>query len=66
MRVCPILEWRLADVWSFMSTYALPYCSLYDRGYASLGSRATTSICPALVTPPAIPLRCIILPALPE
>jgi hypothetical protein len=52
MRVCPILEWRLADVWAFMSTYNLPYCALYDRGYASLGSQATTSICPALVPPP--------------
>ena len=55
MRVCPILEWRLADVWSFMSTYSLPYCPLYDRGYASLGSQASTSICPALVSLPPLP-----------
>ncbi|KAL7301222.1 hypothetical protein TKK_0006187 [Trichogramma kaykai] len=56
MRVCPILKWSYRQVWKFLLDHEVPYCSLYDEGYTSLGSRGTTTKNP-LLQHPNNPLR---------
>lgn len=48
MRVNPILDWHHADVWAVIQECNIPYCSLYDEGYTSLGSTHDTKPNPAL------------------
>ena len=48
MRVLPILEWEYNHVWDVILEARIPYCSLYDKGYTSLGSVEDTSPNPAL------------------
>ncbi|OAY82112.1 putative FAD synthase [Ananas comosus] len=38
MRVNPILDWSYRDVWSFILTCKVKYCSLYDQGIADSSS----------------------------
>ncbi len=33
----PIIDWLESDVWEFIRGYEIPYCSLYDEGFARLG-----------------------------
>jgi Phosphoadenosine phosphosulfate reductase family len=42
MRVNPVLCWPYSHVWKFLRGCALPYCSLYDEGYTSLGEAKET------------------------
>jgi len=37
VRVLPILEWTELDIWTFMVRESIPWCTLYDQGYRSLG-----------------------------
>lgn len=42
-RIHPILEFTEEDIWSYIKAYNVPYVSLYDKGYRSLGEKPFTS-----------------------
>lgn len=35
--VNPIIDWTDAEIWEFIHSYSVPYCSLYDEGLKRLG-----------------------------
>lgn len=41
-RVHPILDFTIDDIWAYIKKYKVPYVSLYDKGYKSLGEKPFT------------------------
>ena len=41
-RYQPILDFTEEDIWNFIICNGLPYCSLYEKGYRSLGTKSGT------------------------
>ncbi|KAL7797803.1 hypothetical protein V8C43DRAFT_277018 [Trichoderma afarasin] len=42
MRIHPVIDWHYTEIWAFTRHLDIPYCSLYDQGYTSLGGRGDT------------------------
>lgn len=42
IRIHPILHFTEKDIWRYIKKYKVPYVSLYDRGYRSLGEKPFT------------------------
>lgn len=43
VRISPILHFTERDLWDTILFYHIPYCSLYEIGYRSLGARTTSN-----------------------
>jgi phosphoadenosine phosphosulfate reductase len=42
-RISTILHFTERDIWNTTKSYNIPYCSLYEIGYRSLGARTTSN-----------------------
>jgi len=42
IKVNPLLEWSVEDVWAYLKTHDVPYNALHDRGYPSIGCAPCT------------------------
>ncbi|XP_033220343.1 FAD synthase-like isoform X2 [Belonocnema kinseyi] len=51
IRVNPIFDWTYNQVWKFLLDFEVPYCSLYDEGYSSIGAATSTFKNPLLKDP---------------
>lgn len=47
-RINAILDWTCDNIWDYLLEQKVPYCSLYDIGYTSLGHRNNTKPNPHL------------------
>ena len=43
-RIRPILHFTEKDLWDTYAAFKIPYCTLYERGYRSLGAKTTSLI----------------------
>lgn len=49
VRCQPVIDWHYREIWGFLRELEVPYCSLYDLGYTSLGGTTDTQPNPKLV-----------------
>ena len=54
VRVSPILQWSYSAVWAYLRSLNVPYCTLYDAGYTSLGKKSETIPNPLLAKTPGV------------
>ena len=47
-RVNVLLDWTYEQIWTFLTAFHLPYCTLYDEGYTSIGTTLDSIPNPAL------------------
>lgn len=45
-----MLDWSCADVWEYLLKKKVPYCSLYDVGFTSIGNMTNTRPNPFLAS----------------
>jgi phosphoadenosine phosphosulfate reductase len=43
VKICPLIHWSWTDIWDYVDKYQLPYNSLHDQGYPSIGCVPCTS-----------------------
>ncbi|CAK7224680.1 3'-phosphoadenosine 5'-phosphosulfate sulfotransferase [Sporothrix bragantina] len=48
MRIHPVIDWHYAEIWAFIRRFDIPFCSLYNRGFTSLGGTTDTRPNPVL------------------
>ncbi|KAH8905620.1 putative FAD synthetase [Coniochaeta sp. PMI_546] len=48
MRVNPVIDWHYVEIWAFIRHLEIPFCSLYQQGFSSLGGMTNTRPNPAL------------------
>ena len=42
VKINPLLDWKVSDVWVYINEHKLPYNRLYDEGYPSIGCAPCT------------------------
>src|SRR5262245_27021222 len=42
IKINPLLEWTIDDVWAYIKAHSVPYNGLHDRGYPSIGCAPCT------------------------
>lgn len=50
IRCHPLLSFSYRNIWTYMDWYGLEYCSLYDKGFTSIGAKSTTKPNPFLLS----------------
>lgn len=42
IKICPLIEWTLEEIWMYVKLHKLDYNDLHDRGYRSIGCEVCT------------------------
>jgi phosphoadenosine phosphosulfate reductase len=42
IKICPLIHWTWNEVWEYIMLHCLPYNTLHDRGYPSIGCKHCT------------------------